>query len=119
MCHQAQPSALARNMIIVSRPSAEATQPVSTGRYTPARRRSSAARNDTPRCADAQPISVHTEVLEGVAVSLHVSGLSYAVSPPPLMTPLPLMTLSMNAEAGRLWGTGVKVSPRTSPHQGG
>jgi hypothetical protein len=48
-------------MIIVSEPSAEATQPVRTVRYTPACRRSSAALNDIPRDADAVPISVHTE----------------------------------------------------------
>jgi hypothetical protein len=55
----------ALNMIIVSEPSAEATQPVHTSRYTPARRRSSAARNDTLRYADAQRISVHTEEVTG------------------------------------------------------
>ena len=54
-------SRLALNMIIVSGSSAEATQPVRTDRYTPARRRSSAARNDIPRYADARPINVHTE----------------------------------------------------------
>ena len=37
------------NMIIVSEPSAEATQLVRTGRYPPVRRRSSAAQCDTPR----------------------------------------------------------------------
>jgi hypothetical protein len=52
---------------------------------------------------------------------LQVSGLSYAVSPPPLMTPLTLMTLSMNAEAGRLWGMGVKSggAHEPVPRQGG
>jgi hypothetical protein len=49
-------------MIIVSDPSADATRPFRTGRYTAARRRSSAARGDTPRYASARPISVHTEV---------------------------------------------------------
>ena len=47
-------------VIIVSESSAEATQLVRIVRYTPARRRSSAARSDTPRYVDAQPISVHT-----------------------------------------------------------
>lgn len=56
-----QPSRLALNMITVSEPSAEVSQPVRTGRYTPARRRTSAARDDTPRYADARPIRVHTE----------------------------------------------------------
>jgi hypothetical protein len=50
-------------MIIVSEPSAKATQPVRTGRYTPARHHSSAARKKTPRYTDARPISVHTGVL--------------------------------------------------------
>ncbi len=54
-------SRLTLNMIIVSGSSAEATQPVRTGRYTPARRRSSAPHNDTPRYANAWSISVHTE----------------------------------------------------------
>jgi hypothetical protein len=49
------------SMIIVSESSAEATQLVRTGQYTPARRRSSVARNDTPSHEDASPISVHTE----------------------------------------------------------
>jgi hypothetical protein len=49
------------SMIIVSDPSAEATQPVRTGQYTPAHRRSSPARDDIVRYADARPISVHTE----------------------------------------------------------
>jgi hypothetical protein len=46
-------------VIIISESSAEGTQPVRTDRYTPARRRSSAAGNDTPRHADARPVSVH------------------------------------------------------------
>jgi hypothetical protein len=54
-------SRLTLTMIIVSEPSAKATQPVRTGRYTPTRRRSSAACNNTPRYADGRPISVHTE----------------------------------------------------------
>ena len=62
MCNRAQPFNLALSVIIVSKPSAEATQPVRTGRYTPTRRRSSAARNDTHRQADVWPISVYTEV---------------------------------------------------------
>ena len=60
-CRRAQPSGPALNMIIISEPSANMTQPVRTSRYTPARCRSSAARNDTPRYADARSISVHTE----------------------------------------------------------
>jgi len=50
-------------MIIVSEPSAEAAQRVRTSRSSPARSRSSAARNDTPRRANARPINVHTEEL--------------------------------------------------------
>jgi hypothetical protein len=65
VCHWAQSSRLALNMIIVSEPSAEATQPVRMGRYAPARRRSSAACNDTLRYAVARPISVHTEEVAG------------------------------------------------------
>jgi hypothetical protein len=53
------------NMIIVSKPSAEATQPVRAGRYTSACRRSSAARNDTRRYAEVRRISVHTEEVTG------------------------------------------------------
>jgi hypothetical protein len=53
--------ASALNMIVVSESSAEVTQLGRTRRYTPAGCRSSAARNDTPRYADARPISVHTE----------------------------------------------------------
>jgi hypothetical protein len=48
-------------VIIVSESSAEATRRGRTGRYTPARSRSSVAHNDTPRHPDARPISVHTE----------------------------------------------------------
>jgi hypothetical protein len=58
--HWAPPFRLVLNMIIVSESSAKATQPVGTGRYTLARRRSSAARNDTPRYVDTRRISVHT-----------------------------------------------------------
>jgi hypothetical protein len=53
--------ASALNMIIVSESSAKATQPVRTGRYTPAHRPSSAARTDTHRYANARRIRVHTE----------------------------------------------------------
>jgi hypothetical protein len=52
-------------MIIVSEPSAEATQPVRTERSIPACSRSSAAHNDTPKHADARPIRVHTEEVTG------------------------------------------------------
>ena len=48
------------HVIIVSEPSAEAARRVRTDRSTPARSCSSAAHNDTPRHADARPISVHT-----------------------------------------------------------
>ncbi len=47
-------------MIIVSEPSAKATQPERTDRYRLARRRSSAACDDTLRYADARTTSVHT-----------------------------------------------------------
>jgi hypothetical protein len=53
------------SVIIVSEPSAEATRPVSTGRYIPVRSRSSAAHNDTPRYADVRRIRVHTEEVTG------------------------------------------------------
>jgi hypothetical protein len=62
LCPGRETCRLALHMIIVSEPSAEATQSVRMGRYTPARRRSSAADNDTPSYADARPISVHTAV---------------------------------------------------------
>jgi hypothetical protein len=58
-------SASALNMIIVSESSAEVRQLKRTRRYPPASCRSSAARNGTPRYADAQPISVHTEEVTG------------------------------------------------------
>jgi hypothetical protein len=48
-------------VIIVSESSAEAVRRVRTGRYPPARNHSSAAHNDTPKQANAQQISVHTE----------------------------------------------------------
>jgi hypothetical protein len=57
------------NMIIVSKPSAKATKPGRTSRYKPARRRSSAARNDTRRQVDARPISVHTKCSQGSSSS--------------------------------------------------
>jgi hypothetical protein len=56
---------VALNMIIVSGSSAKATQPVRTGRYTPAHRPSSAARSDTHRYANARRIRVHTEEVTG------------------------------------------------------
>ena len=55
------PARPALNMIVVSEPSAKATQLERTGGDTPSRRRSSAARTDTPRYLDGRPISVHTE----------------------------------------------------------
>ena len=67
--------ASALTMIIVSESSAKATQPVRTGRYTPARLRSSAAPSNTPRYADVLPISVHTEVLTGISVPSTVPGI--------------------------------------------
>ena len=48
-------------VIIVSKSSAEVTLRVRTERCAPVRCRSSAARNDTSRYADARRISVHTE----------------------------------------------------------
>jgi hypothetical protein len=62
-------------MIIISEPSADATRPVRPDRFAPGRRRSSAARNDTPRHADAQLISVHTAVLTGTLVPSHFPGI--------------------------------------------
>jgi len=50
-------------MIIVSKPSAEATRLADTGRYRPTRSRSSAAHNDTPKHTNVQWISVHTAVV--------------------------------------------------------
>jgi hypothetical protein len=52
-------------VIIVSEPSAEAPPRVRIERSSPARSRSSAAHNDTPRHTDAWPISVHTEEISG------------------------------------------------------
>jgi hypothetical protein len=57
----------ALHMIIVSESSAEATGPVRTGRSTTVCSGSSVVRNDTPRYTNARPISVHTEVLAGIA----------------------------------------------------
>jgi len=48
-------------VIIVSEPSAEAARPVRTDQSTLARSRSSAAHNDPPRHADAQPVRVYTK----------------------------------------------------------
>jgi hypothetical protein len=62
-------------MIIVSESSTEATRPVRTGRSIPARSRSSAVHNDTPKHADARPIRVHTEVVAGVSVPSRVPGI--------------------------------------------
>jgi hypothetical protein len=47
-------------VITVSEPSAEAARRANTGRSIPARSRSSATHNDTPKHADARPIRVHT-----------------------------------------------------------
>jgi hypothetical protein len=55
-CFQTPPE-----MIVVSKSSAEAMRGVRTDRYTPARRPTSAAHHDTPKNANARPISVHTE----------------------------------------------------------
>jgi hypothetical protein len=63
------------SVIIVSEPSAEVARRVRTGRSAPVRSRSSAAYNDTPRYADARPISVHTEVLTGISVPSGVPGI--------------------------------------------
>jgi hypothetical protein len=52
-------------MIIISESSAEATRPVRTDRCTPARGRSSAAQNNSPKHTDARSISVQTKVLAG------------------------------------------------------
>src|SRR4051812_42807429 len=48
-------------MIIISESSAKAERPGSTRRFTTACRSSSAGHSNTPRHADAQRISVHTE----------------------------------------------------------
>jgi hypothetical protein len=50
-------------MIIVSESSAKAARPVRRGRFTPVYSRSSGAHHDTRQQADAERISVHTEVL--------------------------------------------------------
>lgn len=76
--HWAQFSESRLNMIIVSDPSADATRPFRTGRYTAARRRSSTARSDTPRYTGARPISVHTEdAPAGIPVPSQVSGIRF------------------------------------------
>jgi hypothetical protein len=61
--HTAQLFGLALNMIIISESSAKAAQPVRTGRSAPVCSCSSAAHHDTHQQADAQRISVHTEVI--------------------------------------------------------
>jgi hypothetical protein len=62
-------------LIIVSESSAEAARRVRTGRYTPVRSRSSAARKDTPRYANVRRISVHTEEHTRSEIkTIHASG---------------------------------------------
>jgi hypothetical protein len=61
------------NVITVSEPSAKVTRPVRTGRFTLACSRSSAAYDAAPRHADARPISVHTEVREGISHKAHLA----------------------------------------------
>ncbi len=58
---QRQPANRGLQVIIISEPSAEPARRARTDRSTPARNRSSTAHNDTPRHADARPISLHTE----------------------------------------------------------
>lgn len=58
---QRQPANRGLQVIIISEPSAEPARRAHTDRSTPARNRSSTAHNDTPRHADARPISLHTE----------------------------------------------------------
>jgi hypothetical protein len=77
-------------MIIVSESSAEATQPVRTGRYAPTRRRSSAARSDIPRYGGARLIRVHTE-------EVHFCGLSLTRLPIVRVTALESMALRVAA----------------------
>lgn len=72
-------------MIVVSEPSAETTRRVRTRRSTPAHSRSSAAHNDTPRHADARPISVHTEEImpgPGRAALVQIGYKPYYPTPP-------------------------------------
>lgn len=56
------------HMIIVSEPSAEATQLARTGRCTPARRRSSTACTDALRYVGGPPIRVHAEEVTEISV---------------------------------------------------
>jgi hypothetical protein len=51
-------------MIIVSEPSAKVTRLTNTGRYKATHSCSSAANNDTPKHANVQQISVHTNLLD-------------------------------------------------------
>jgi hypothetical protein len=72
-----RPGAQGVAVIIVSEPSAQVARRVRTERSAPVRSRSSAAHNDTPRYADARPISVHPEVLAGVSVPSGVPGIAW------------------------------------------
>jgi hypothetical protein len=65
-CQEAPTLAVSTLKIVISESPAKVTQPVHTRRYTPGGCRSSRPRNYTPRYSDAQPISVHTEVVAGV-----------------------------------------------------
>ena len=63
------------HVIIVSKPSADATRRVRTGWCTPARSRSSVAHSATPWWTNARPISVHTEEHTRSEIkTIHASG---------------------------------------------
>lgn len=69
------------HMIIVSEPSAEATQLARTGRCTPARRRSSTACTDALRYVGGPPIRVHAEEVTEISVPQDVAGIVLRGSP--------------------------------------
>lgn len=72
-------------MIIVSGSSAELTPPVRTCRYTLARRRSLAVRNDARKYVEVRRISVHTKStidLRSTAQCLPVVSINYPVLEP-------------------------------------
>jgi hypothetical protein len=118
---------LALSMIILSEPSAKATRPVRTDRHAPTHSPSSTVHNDTPGQTDAQPISVHTEVLEGVSVSLQSPCTSRDCSTPSRHHPYDAADFDdiVNEHRSRSavgtaveYGSEVRWSPRTSPAPG-
>ena len=108
-------------MIIISKSSAQATKPIRTGRYPLAHRQCSAARTDTPRYG-RHGESAFTQRCSKGSPSPCRSGVVLRRLTRPLMTPLPLMTLSMlTQKVGRLWRNGSEADRAHGPvrRQGG